>query len=435
MAESKEIEVVIRDSAAVFNSAFIPLVLRKPETKKPLLILEGGRGSGKSRAVAQRLVLTALKKKVVIALVRKVARSIRDSQYREIKNVVDRWGLSSKFTFLSSRLAIEVTNGSEFICVGLDDPEKAKSLADVDAVWIEEATEITKNDWDTFRFSIRGESVLGVKQKILTFNRTAGSWTEEMFFNSDESFRVDPNIYHHHSTYRDNRWIGEDSRREIEETKITDPELYRKVAEGRPIRLRGLIITNWRLIDEFPEICDEVLYGLDFGVSDPTVLVKVGISGRNLYVDELFYERGKTNQDLLEVLPELIRDRTTEIYADSEDPNRILEIYRAGWNIKPANKEQNSVKEGLDFLRGYAIHLTARSTNVRKDVENYSWKKDKNGIEVTPETPMHAFSHGVDPVRYVAYTHVCKGTPTGLSEMKEVRQSWGVLESDQVRGY
>lgn len=414
----KPIKIRIPHPEDVFNSIFIPLVTDAPQTRKPLIVLEGGRGSGKSKAIAQRLILQSLKSKLRIALIRKVAETIRDSQYHDIRSMVQSWGLSEHFNFIDSRLNIETARGSLFLCKGLDKAEKTKSLSDIDVVWIEEATELTLNDWDTFRFSIRGNDT-ALKQKILSFNRQAGHWTEKTLFNPDGSFKVNDATYHLHTTFSDNAYLDKPFLADLEELQTQDPELYKKIALGLPVRLQHLIFTNWRECDAFPENCAEVIYGLDFGMSDPTVLVRVGIQGRDLFVDELLYERGKNNQDLRALLPDLIKDKTLDMYADCEDPNRISEIYSDGYNVKPSVKGPNSVIEGIAFLRGFNIHITSRSVNVRKDLENYKWRTDRNGLTVTPEAPMHAFSHGPDAIRYPVFSHLSEPQITE-DQMREV---------------
>ena len=401
----KPIRIRIPHPEDVFNEAFIPLVTDAPVTRKPLLVIEGGRGSGKSKAIAQRLILQSLKSKLRIALVRKVAETIRDSQFHDVKSMVQGWGLAEHFNFIDSRLNIETARGSLFLCKGLDKAEKTKSLSDIDIVWIEEATELTLEDWNTFRFSIRGTDAV-LKQKILSFNRQSGHWTEKTLFNADGSFKVNPSTYHLHTTFQDNAYLDKPFLDDIEELKETDPELYKKIALGLPVRLKNLILTNWRECDSFPENCTEIIYGVDFGMSDPTVVVKIGIRGRELFVDELMYERGKNNQDLRGILPSVVADRTLDMYADSEDPNRISEIYSDGYNVKPAVKGPNSVIEGIAFLRGFSLNVTSRSVNVRKDLENWKWRTDRNGNSVVPEAPMHAFSHGPDAIRYAVFSHL-----------------------------
>ena len=146
--------VYIPDSSTVFNAAFLPFIKGALDTRKSLIILEGGRGSGKSRATAQHLILRALRRKLRIALIRKVAETVRDSQYKEIQDTVEQWRLDEYFEFMASPLSIRVSNGSEFITKGMDKAVKIKSLANVDVIWIEEATELTQDDYLTDRKSV-----------------------------------------------------------------------------------------------------------------------------------------------------------------------------------------------------------------------------------------------------------------------------------------
>ncbi len=419
----RKLKISVPNPEEIFNEIYIPLVSEAEPTNVPLLVIEGGRSSGKSRAIAQRLLLSSLKRKMRICLMRKVADTIRDSSYREIEDLVTEWGLQEHFTFNKARLEISNKVGSEFICKGLDKAEKVKSLANVDVLWIEEATELTEYDWDTVSLTIRGKTKYDLsKQIIISFNRTLGSWTEKKFFNADNSFKEKPGVYHLHTTFLDNKFLSQDDIMRFEYMKMEDPELYKKNALGLPVQLKGLIFTNWKEVDVFPEDCEEIIYGLDFGISDPTVLGRIGIKGKDIFVDELLYQRGLTNQQLRELLRELIPDKTKEIYADSEDKNRIEEIYSDGFNIHPADKQPKSVIEGIALMRSFNINITARSTNVKKDFENYKWKTDKNGNAITPETPMHAFSHGCDMVRYPVYTHLYNGIKSAMAGVEKKQE-------------
>jgi phage terminase large subunit len=380
--------------------------LDKKKTRMPLIVLEGGRGSAKSREIAHHLTLRALKGKIRVALVRKVFDTIRDSQYAEIRDVVNLWRIQDEFEFISSPLTIRCHSGSQFICRGMDKLTKIKSIANVDVVWVEEADELTEEDWLALNFSIRGKIAGRPKQKILSFNRHSGSWTEKHFFNADGSPKEESDKYHLHTTFENNKFLDEAFLREIEKIRISDYELFKKIALGLPVKLKGLVYDNWKTIESFPENCAEIIYGLDFGYSpDPTVLVKVGRLGMELFIDELVYDRKLTNTDLIARMNELQIPRGVEIYADNAEPDRIEEIKRAGYYVKPCDKGPGSVEFGIDVCKRYKQNITQRSTNTRKDYENFKWKVDGNGEPISPPTPAHPFSHSPDAVRYPVFTH------------------------------
>ena len=406
MAQRPKIKITIPNTADVINDLYLPLVTEQPETLKTIVVEEGGRGSGKSRAIAQTIVLSALKRKMRIALVRKVADTIRDSSYAEIKDVVHAWGLDAHFRFYESPLKIVCRTGSTIICKGLDKAEKTKSLASVDLIWVEEATELTHNDYSTLSLTLRGKTTFELpKRIIISFNRQSGNWTEQEFFYANGQFKDNPLTYHQHSTFQDNRFLDRFFLQRFERMRLDSPDLYNKNALGLPVALKGLIFTDWDVVDDFPDHLTDILYGLDFGFNDPKVLVKLGRQGKEIWIDELFYESKVVREDFIKQLDLLIpsEHRTIENYADAADPESIEAIYRAGYNIHPADKGKDSVLQGIEEVKSYKLHITSRSTNVRKDFENYSWKQDKNGIPL--DEPNHAYSHAPDAVRYPVHTH------------------------------
>lgn len=150
----------------VFNDAFRPLL----KNKDRYLLLYGGRGSGKSIFVAQKLILRCLSEKFFrYILVRKTYESIRESQYQVIKDLCYEYKLEKFFSFRVSPLSIECVNGNKIICKGLDKPEKTKSISDPTGIWYEEANELTEEDFISSTTSIRTTKA-DYLQEILSFN-------------------------------------------------------------------------------------------------------------------------------------------------------------------------------------------------------------------------------------------------------------------------
>ena len=381
----------------VLNDVFVPFISREEKTCKSLIVHEGGRASGKSDAIAQFLLTLTYSTKKRVLLMRKVEKSIRNSSYRLIQDYCNKWKLRDFFNFVPSMLTIKVLNGSEFLCMGFDEAEKIKSIANIDVVWIEEATEISLEDFETLLFTIRGQ---GIKRIILSFNRKLGNWTEEYFFYANGQFKDREDVYHLHTTFKDNKFLSSEDIKRFERLKHEDPKKYDKIALGLPVKLEGLVYENWDIFNgEFP-VCREELYGLDFGFTDPKALVRCGRIGKDLYLDEVLYERNLIREDFIKLLPSLISDRSTEIWADSEDPESIQVIFNSGWNIHAVEKTKGSVLFGVEALSSFNIHITARSTNVIKDFENYKWKQKRDGSRIEKEEPAHSFSHSPRATEY-----------------------------------
>ena len=206
----------------------------------------------------------------------------------------------------------------------------------------------------------------------------------------------------HISTYRDNPFLEQSTISEIERLKEVDENLYRVFAEGQRGVATETIFPVFNIIDEIPDNAQPIALGLDFGfTADPTSLIKVYKHDLNLYIDELLYERGLTNQDIANRIKQLGVDRSIEIFADSAEPKSIEEIFRMGGiNIKPTKKGADSIRIGIDVLKRHKLNITKRSVNAIKEFRNYKWIKNKNN-EITNK-PIDAFNHAVDSVRYVA---------------------------------
>ena len=146
---------------------------------------------------------------------------------------------------------------------------------------------------------------------------------------------------------------------------------------------------------------------MDFGyTNDPTTLVSVFIHDTAMYIKEMIYRTGMTNRDISNDLNRLQIGRREEIYADSAEPKSIDEIYRMGWNIKPATKGRDSINIGIDMLKRYKIYVTKDSTNTIKEFRNYKWKEDKNGNILN--TPIDMFNHSIDATRYLVYNKLAR---------------------------
>jgi len=118
--------------------------------------LYGSRDSGKSRDIAQRKILKCLSNRhFKCALIRKVANTVKDSQWALIRSIVEEWKISGLFIFTTHPLEIRCISGGVFLGRGLDDPKKIKSLTDPTDAWIEEGSDIEEEDWTIITTSLR----------------------------------------------------------------------------------------------------------------------------------------------------------------------------------------------------------------------------------------------------------------------------------------
>ena len=235
-------------------------------------------------------------------------------------------------------------------------------------------------------------------QIILDYNPTnPHSWVRDL-----ETAKLPGGVDLFTSTFYDNPFIGEKQIKLYEMWKETNWNKWLVFGMGEYGEIAGAIYTNWDYCDVFPEDVEKFWYGLDFGfTNDPTTLIKVGIQGGEIYVDELIYERGMTNQDIARRLRELRINPNDDIICDSAEPKSIEEIKRERFRAVPAKKGPGSKLNGIDILQRYKINITNRSKNIIDEIINYTWKKSRNNSEFI-NTPVDDWDHALDALRYVA---------------------------------
>ncbi|MFE4569959.1 PBSX family phage terminase large subunit [Paenibacillus chitinolyticus] len=238
------INVDLNELPNLTNDKFYPLY----NNKDRYLVLMGGGGSGKSVFTAQKVIVRMLtEKKHRFLVLRKVAKTLRESVFMEIKNVIYRWGLESLFKIpkgTSSELHITCINGNEILFAGLDDVEKLKSISGITSIWIEEASETMPEDFRQLDIRLRGRT-LHYKQLMITFNPIdVNHWLKKEFFDKPK-----PNATTIHSTYKDNKFLDNEAIRVLEAFKETDPYFYQVYAMGE-WGVLGKTIFNARIVSE-----------------------------------------------------------------------------------------------------------------------------------------------------------------------------------------
>jgi PBSX family phage terminase large subunit len=245
-----EIEIVIPKRA--YLPCYFHLIKDDPEIDIDLLF--GGRDSGKSRFVAQRLVQKCLEAPYFrCVLARKVFATIKDSQWQLIKDVVEAWGLGHLFTFKVSPLEIVCANGNKFVCRGFDEPQKIKSLTDASDAWVEEGNQVDQDDLIMLLTTLRTN-----KAKVktwITFNPEAETpefsdfWLYRAFYddvpdsyaNFRHAWRIpageDTEVRYNYrstwTTYRDNPWVTPSRKALLEYMGKLDPYYYKVFTQGR----------------------------------------------------------------------------------------------------------------------------------------------------------------------------------------------------------
>ena len=364
-------------------------------SKSRVVVNIGGARSSKSYSIAQLIFtkfISETNKKILIT--GKTFPFLRRTAYSEFIKLLKLYGYYFPSNHNKSFHTYEF-NGNEITFVSIDDPEKIKST-EFNYIWMEEANQFTYRDFMTLKTRLSGQRKPKDKpnQMFLTLNPIdAYGWIPKKLV-----MQKDVEVIR--STYKDNPFLGKDYIDILNGFKDTDKNYYKIYALGEWGQVENLIYTNYDFIDEMPANPSEVIYGMDFGYNDPSVLVEIALKDDELYVDEKLYQTKLTTSDLIEQLKTLDIKKGSPIYCDNAEPDKIEEMYRAGFNAIPAEK---SVNDGIRKVKSFRSHITKESVNLIRESQGYKWKEDK--YENILDEPLKFNDHAVDAWRYGVYTH------------------------------
>lgn len=374
-------------------------------------VCKGGRGSAKSSHIAMKIVKDMMKYPVTTLCIRKVARTLEESVFEELKEAIDRLGVSAYWKVMKSPLQlIYVPRGNKIIFRGADDPMKIKSIKvskfPIAFMWIEELAEFkTEDEVSTIENSVlRAELPDGLFYAFYySYNppKRKQSWVNKKY----ETQFIPENTYIHHSTYLENPFISKAFIEEAEHIKSTKPKKYEWEYLGKAIGSGVVPFDNLvfrRITDDEVKMFDNIRQGIDWGYgNDPFAFGRwhYDKTRRILYaIDELYGVKIHNREAAEWIKSKAYHDVMT--IADSSEPKSIDEMKQLGVRIKGAKKGPGSVEYGekwLDDLEGIVID-PQRTPNTAREFENIDYQTDADG---NPKPKLEdKDNHTIDQCRY-----------------------------------
>jgi phage terminase large subunit len=345
---------------------------------KRFIINQGGSRSSKTYSLCQLLTVWCLQNpNKVVSIVRKTFPALRATVMRDFFEVLKDLNLYEKSSHNMSENIYRFPNGSLVEFFSIDDEQKVRGRKR-DIGWCNEANELWFEDFQ--QLNMRTEYKL-----IFDYNPSdSSSWLYEL--PKDESVLIK-------STYKDNPFLPESIKRQIEDLKRTDEALYQIYALGEKAISKTNIFNTWEFIPKRPERFTNFVYGLDFGYNHPTALIRVYWYDGDIYIEPVIYESYLTTSELIERFKQLNIEANTDILADYSRPEIIAEMQNAGFNVNNANK---NVKSGINAVKTFKVYCQ-EDDNLKKEYNNYKWKKV--GDNITDE-PVKLYDDAMDAVRY-----------------------------------
>jgi len=392
----------VRISSKIFN----PIYKRFLHAVSYIQIFFGGASSGKSVFVAQRAVIDLMEGNRNYLVVREVYKDLKNSAFAEMRQVIEsNSDLAKLFYITENPLRIRCKeNSREAVFVGLDDVENIKSIRPrrgvFTDVWIEEATQISKNSFKQIRKRLRGQSV--AKRITMTFNPILKShWIYKDFFQgwNDESDILETGkLLILRTTYKDNVFLTEQDRENLENEE--DLYFYNVYTLGKWGVLGNVIFRNWETADlsNLKKLWGRQIYGgLDFGFTHPAAALSVGYDAENktIYVFDEAGGTGLSNQALYRETTKLM---ATNFNCDAAEPRSILELQNLGLSCQSADKGKDSVIYGIKWLQRLKIVIDVSCTRLKAELSSYKWVEKRDGTVI--EQPVDKNNHWIDALRY-----------------------------------
>lgn len=379
------------------------------------LVLCGGAGSGKSEFCGRKLYwrhLTEGRHRFLV--LRKVRNTCVESVLEVVKRILEDNEHPYDYNKTERRMTIPGPRGaSEILFDGMDDPEKIKSIKGITSIWLEEATEFAIGDFRQLDLRLR-EPGPTYQQIMLSFNpdEAQGPWIKEMFFDDDaksaEAYgkiraqaRVDVSTVEHNPI----QVVREKYMAQLDGLEGQDETFFKIYRKGLWAAQRGRIFT-WDERQLPAGKIDDAWYGGDFGYSiDPAAVVKIYRKADEVWLEEVLYRTGLTNQALGTAMTDHGVDPNELSYWDSAEPKSIDELRNMGFNALPCEKGPDSVRAGIDFVRACKVHMIpGRCPNLKSEMLQYHWREDKKGNPMNE--PVKFKDHLMSAVRYGIATHL-----------------------------
>lgn len=369
----------------------------------------GGRGSGKSYFFADNLIERCLADTTRAVGIREVQKSLDLSVKQLIEDrIKNHWGVADEFRFLRSH--IECPHGGIISFMGMQDRTAAaiRSLEGYDIAWVEEAQNLSQESLDTLRPTMRKPG----SEIWFSWNPHDAADPVDMFFRGPKADKwkedeieknLPPGAVLVRANWEDNPWFDDtELYEEMAYDRRRDPDKYQHIWLGGYLaHSEARVFHNWRE-EEFdtPEGV-RFFFGADWGFGDPSVLVRMWIAGKRLYIDHEAYRVNCPIDELPALFMRIPGANKWPVRADSARPETIDYMKKRGFpRMSPSVKGKNSVEDGIEFLKTFDIVIHPRCRHTIDEFSQYSYKTDRRDKTVVLPVLEDKVNHCIDAARY-----------------------------------
>jgi len=225
--------------------------------------------------------------------------------------------------------------------------------------------------------------------------------------------------FYSHATPYDNPIISPEEIDRLREENNPDQFAQEYMAEFK--KMEGLVYPNFDRATHVvqPEkipLTGTYVVGIDFGFTNPTAVLYILIDyDQNWWVMDEIYERGKTINDIAQIIKEKSAGKTILTYiGDSAQAEHIANLNQQQIPTVPISKRKDSISAGINIIQDKLkmreqlhgkpkpkLFVSSTCINLIEEFEKYRYPKGKSDRN-SKEDPMKNDDHGLDALRYVA---------------------------------
>ena len=367
----------------------VTTAIRKLKTlKKRKKVIQGGTSAGKTFGILPILIDRCIKTPYLeTSVVSESIPHLRRGAMKDFLKIMIETGRYRDGHWNRSALKYTFTNGSYIEFFSVEQPDKLRG-ARRNVLYCNEANNIPFDAYQALSIRTSGDI-------WIDFNPTANFWAHKEVANQPDADFIT-------LTYLDNealpQTIVDDIEQAKEKAKTSEywSNWWKVYGLGQVGSLEGVCIKEWQEI-KLPLEARLLCYGMDFGYSnDPTTLIGLYKYNDAYVFDEIIYQKKLLNSDTSNLFK--AHDINAVVYADSAEPKSIAELRTLGHKVLPCTKGKDSIVYGINLINQNKIYITSRSKNLIKELQSYTWMKDREGNTINK--PIDAFNHCIDAARY-----------------------------------